>query len=58
MQFVCNRGKSFKAVKIRPNSICRCGSGKKAKQCCGTSTTYYVKKDPIKENPEGKPLDD
>lgn len=23
------------------NARCRCGSGKKAKQCCGADTKYY-----------------
>lgn len=29
------------ADKIRPNDPCQCGSGKKAKNCCGTTTRYY-----------------
>lgn len=27
--------------KIRGNDPCHCGSGKKAKHCCGTETKYY-----------------
>lgn len=26
------------------NAKCRCGSGKKAKHCCGCETKYYTKK--------------
>jgi len=33
------------AVKVRPNDPCPCGSGKKAKHCCGTETKYYKPKD-------------
>ena len=29
------------ARKVRPNDPCLCGSGKKAKHCCGTQTKYY-----------------
>lgn len=29
------------ARKVRPNDPCPCGSGKKAKHCCGISTEYY-----------------
>lgn len=33
--------------RILPNDPCTCGSGKKAKKCCGTDTKYYYsKKDP------------
>jgi len=31
------------AKKIGRNSLCQCGSGKKAKKCCGNTTKYYVK---------------
>ena len=32
------------AEKIRRNDPCPCGSGKKAKHCCGTQTKYYKSK--------------
>ena len=32
------------ARKVRPNDPCPCGSGKKAKHCCGTETKYYKTK--------------
>lgn len=40
------KGNDFPIVarKIQPNSPCRCGSGKKAKKCCGTETQYYYSK--------------
>lgn len=28
------------ADKVRPNDLCPCGSGKKAKKCCGSRTIY------------------
>lgn len=33
----------LKAKKIKRNAKCSCGSGKKAKKCCGANTTYYSK---------------
>lgn len=30
--------------KIRPNDPCPCGSGKKAKKCCGTERSYLYNK--------------
>ena len=32
------------ALKVRPNDLCPCGSGKKAKKCCGTETKLYSSK--------------
>lgn len=32
--------RTLTAVKVRPNDLCPCGSGKKAKKCCGTETAY------------------
>lgn len=32
------------SVKVRPNDPCPCGSGKKAKKCCGTETAYKYNK--------------
>ena len=29
--------------KIKRNDLCPCGSGKKAKKCCGAETKYYSK---------------
>lgn len=38
-----NNGNGFPMVakKQLPNDPCRCNSGKKAKKCCGTETTYF-----------------
>jgi len=33
----------LKAKKIYRNELCECGSGKKAKKCCGADTVYYTK---------------
>ncbi len=33
----------IQASKTQRNELCHCGSGKKAKHCCGTKTTYYQK---------------
>lgn len=35
--------KPILAKKIQRNKKCPCGSGKKAKYCCGAKTTYYQK---------------
>lgn len=32
------------ATKVRPNDPCPCGSGKKAKKCCGTETAFRFQK--------------
>jgi uncharacterized protein len=39
-------GNGFPMVveKINRNAPCKCGSGKKAKKCCGTETDYYYTK--------------
>jgi hypothetical protein len=29
--------------KTQRNELCKCGSGKKAKNCCGANTKYYSK---------------
>ena len=40
--FMANDGKPFKAQKTGRNHLCRCGSGLKAKKCCGTETRYFL----------------
>lgn len=45
VQFYMSGSVPFIARKIRPNDPCPCGSGKKAKHCCGTETKYYSPKD-------------
>lgn len=35
-------GAGLISQKIGRNSICTCGSGKKAKQCCGNETIYHT----------------
>ena len=44
VQVLVGNGQPFIARKIRPNDPCPCGSGKKAKHCCGTETKYYSPK--------------
>lgn len=39
-----NVGECIVSKKINRNDKCQCGSGKKAKRCCGAETTYYNKK--------------
>jgi len=34
----------FNAVKTGRNEPCKCGSGKKAKNCCGCDTKYKQKR--------------
>jgi hypothetical protein len=43
--FIPNNGKPFIARKFNRNDPCSCGSGKKCKNCCGTETKYFQKKD-------------
>ena len=40
----CGGSTPLVSVKVRPNDPCPCGSGKKAKHCCGTETKYYKSK--------------
>lgn len=35
-----NNGMPMKANKVERNALCKCGSGKKAKKCCGVETQY------------------
>lgn len=37
-------GDHLVAVKVDRNALCRYGSGKKAKNCCGADTKYLSKK--------------
>jgi uncharacterized protein YecA (UPF0149 family) len=39
-----NSEKPLIAEKLNRNDKCKCGSGKKAKYCCGAETKYYTKK--------------
>ena len=39
-----NDGLPIVSQKINRNSPCRCGSGKKAKNCHGAETTFYTTK--------------
>jgi uncharacterized protein YecA (UPF0149 family) len=34
-------GKPLMSKKIGRNDPCKCGSGKKSKNCCGTNTKYF-----------------
>ena len=40
-RFYLSRYNPIHSKKIRPNDPCPSGSGKKAKNCCGTETQYY-----------------
>lgn len=33
----------IEASKTQRNELCHCGSGKKAKYCCGSNTNYFTK---------------
>ena len=41
---ISGNGKTMIADKQNRNAKCRCGSGLKAKNCCGVETKYYVRK--------------
>ena len=45
-RFTIIKGNGFPlaAKKINPNAPCECGSGEKAKKCCGTETKYCYSK--------------
>lgn len=49
-------GSPLHSRKVRPNDPCPCGSGKKAKHCCGTDYGYYTtqpkKKEPLTREEE------
>jgi CDGSH-type Zn-finger protein len=49
-------GAPIVGVKIGRNALCKCGSGKKQKRCCGAETKYYasVPDDVAKERMEKK----
>jgi hypothetical protein len=40
-QMVKGNGFPLTRQRILPNDPCRCGSGKKAKKCCGTKTDFH-----------------
>jgi hypothetical protein len=44
VDIVLGNGFPLAAKKINPNQPCECGSGKKAKKCCGTETKYCYSK--------------
>ena len=44
VRFYQGNGKPFRSEKVSRNEKCRCGSGKKAKHCCGCETKYYSQK--------------
>jgi len=39
---VLGTGVPLEAKTINRNDLCKCGSGKKAKKCCGCKTVYYA----------------
>lgn len=41
-------------TRILPNDPCPCGSGKKAKRCCGTDTSFFYSKLNEKQEAERK----
>jgi|GEM_PF-2853507 len=43
--FISNEGKPIIALQTGRNDPCRCGSGKKAKNCHGNKTIYFHKKE-------------
>lgn len=49
-----NKGEHLVARSVGRNTPCKCGSGKKAKHCCGAETKYYSKKAPQYYGAENK----
>ena len=37
-------GFPLRHTRVLPNDPCPCGSGKKAKRCCGTDTSFFYSK--------------
>lgn len=50
--FICNDGSPLKHYKLQRNIPCLCGSGKKAKKCCGTETNYILTEDALQKRIE------
>lgn len=49
--FEVPRGTPKQRIEVRPNAPCPCGSGKKAKKCCGCGPKYYLIKVPRELEP-------
>lgn len=43
VSFMSSNGAPIRSEKVGRNDPCPCGSGKKAKNCCGAETRYYVR---------------
>jgi hypothetical protein len=57
VQLIESDGSPFLAKGQGRNSLCSCGSGRKAKRCCGTETKYYSTKK-VKESAHDRYLRD
>jgi hypothetical protein len=44
VKFYPGNGSPFRTIKTSRNQPCDCGSGKKAKACCGTETRMFHEK--------------
>jgi len=42
VSFISNEGSPLITQKQKRNELCKCGSGKKVKNCCGAETAYYL----------------
>lgn len=49
-------GTPMVAQKINRNQACPCGSGKKAKHCCGTGTKYFNSKPDVQAKAQAPSL--
>lgn len=45
VKFFEGNGTPFRSQKFNRNDPCRCGSGKKQKNCCGDETKFYYSKE-------------
>ncbi|MBV5329762.1 MAG: SEC-C domain-containing protein [Chlorobium sp.] len=58
VKFYPGNGSPFRTIKISRNDPCKCGSGKKAKNCCGVETMmYHSKPTPKAEEHEGSDVE-
>jgi CDGSH-type Zn-finger protein len=57
--FYPGNGYPIVARKQERNALCKCGSGKKAKNCCGTDVKYFLssKLKAIRRNEDIKRMD-
>jgi len=54
VEFLKGDGRPFHSKKIGRNEPCKCGSGVKSKNCCGTETKYFINPRRLKKEDQAK----